>query len=287
MAQNASNVSSNLIEKLRTLDDLPHFPDALMKLEQLLLTGDVHLEDISEVVALDPRLTAGLISVVNSARFSPGYEIGDINDAVNRLGVSDVRSMAHAINYKAAIKTKPPFSERDFMHHSMLAAFIAQKLASQVHVNQAEAFLCGLMHDIGIYLLAVEDREKYKQVIEKAHGDVDQLIRAESEIFMTAHPIMGARLLRQWKFPPSIIMGVAGHHAPHKTKPEFQSYAYLTFLAEEAVYTTGATNGVVGLLGDDLPEDILTALDYFGLSHQQFNEIVQDALDDASNSGLM
>lgn len=288
------NVSRVILERLKTLDDLPRFPNALMKLEQILVGDqDVHLEDVSSLVAQDPRLTAGVIGVVNSARYSPGFEITSIDEAVNRLGTKDVRMMAHAINYKSAIKTKPPFSEKEFMKHAMLAAFVAQSIAKSVHFDQGEAFLCGLMHDIGVYLLATEDRDKYKKVMAETHNDIHRLVPMEHQVFGTTHTVMGARLLQQWRFPKEIIMAIASHHTPEKADPDFQNYTYLTYLAEMGAHLGGHSNGVVTIVdeGDafteNLPESMLMALEYFGISYEHYYELVLDAVDAVSDSGLM
>jgi len=288
MATKKPNVSRVIMERLKALDDLPHFPDALMKIEQLLSSDEeVFIDDLSTLVAQDPRLTAGVIGVVNSAKYSPGYDISDIGEAVNRLGTTDIRMMAHAINYKSAIKTKPPFSEKEFMQHAMLAAFIAQALAQQVHIDQGEAFLCGLMHDIGVYLLATENREQYKEVIRMVAGDINQLIKSEQHCFKATHPIVGARLLKQWKFPADIIMGVAYHHAPGLADEKFQPYAYLTYLAEQGALFDGVTNGVATLVEEEMPELVYQALEYFGLNQSGYHELVEDALEEAQNSGLI
>lgn len=281
------NVSKAILERLHSLDDLPHFPNALMKLEQLLASQQtVHLEDVSTLVAQDPRLTAGLIGVVNSARYSPGFKVADLALAVNRIGTADVRMMAHAINYKSAIKTKPPFSEKEFMQHAMLAAFIAQRLAKEQHINPAEAFLCGLMHDIGVYLLATESRETYKKVVQQVLGDALRLVAVEMNLFQTAHPVLGARLLQQWKFPAEIVMGVSGHHDPQRTDAKYQAYAYVTCLAEFGAYQNGLTNGFVSV-DSPLTEQVLQGLDYFGLSESTYLELIADAYENAASTGLV
>lgn len=282
------NVSKTILERLKVLGNLPHFPDALMKLEQLLASNqDVHLGDISSLVAQDPRLTAGVIGVVNSARYSPGYEITAIGEAVGRLGTSDVRMMAHAINYKSAIKTKPPFSEKEFMRHAMLSAFVAQLLARELHLNAGEAFLCGLMHDIGVYLLATEDRDAYKQVITGADNDASRLVAEEQSRFGTTHAMMGARLLQQWRFPVAIIMGVAHHHSPDQADEQYKNYAMLTCLAEYASYVLRMGNAVVSPRFEEMPENVCNCLTHFGIGEEHYKEVVQDALDLATNSGMV
>lgn len=282
-----ANVSKVILQRLKMLDDLPHFPAALMKLEQMLSSSeDVHLSEVAALVAQDPRLTAGIIGVVNSARYSPGYEITNIEEAVQRLGTKDIRMMAHAINYQSAIKTKPPFSQKEFMRHSMKSAFIAQVLGKAFHFDQGEAFLCGLMHDIGLYLLATEDREKYKSVMETTHQDVERLVPSEQKFFGTHHAVMGARLLQQWRFPKDIIMGVAGHHAPEKVDEDYQNYAYLTFLAEQGAYYGGATNGVV-TSAEETSEQVLEALEYFGINEHYYHELILDAEALSEQAGLV
>jgi len=285
------HVSKVIVDRLKTLDDLPHFPEALMQLEKLLSSEDeAHMSQVVPLIAKDPRLAAGLIGVVNTAKYSMGSKITDLTEALVRIGVQDVRLMAHAINYKSSFKSKPPFSEKHFLKHAMLSAFVAQALAKSLHVNAGEAFLCGLMHDIGIYLLAVEDREKYLEVMRLTEYDIAKLPSAEAKVFGTSHAMMSARLLQQWKFPKEIIMGVANHHSPDKADPSTQAYAYLTFLAEQACFRLGVDNGVADLNEDDRenPTEILeNALEYFGLAYESYMEVVQEAYESAQNSGMV
>lgn len=285
------NVSKTILERLSSLDDLPHFPNALIKLERVLSSNDaVSTDEIVQLVAQDPRLAAGLIGVVNTAKYTTGTDISDLSDAIVRVGVKDVRLMAHAINYKSAFKSKPPFSEKLFLKHALVSAFIAQRFAKSVHVNAGEAFLCGLMRDIGIYLLAVEDREGYQKVIERADHDISKLLEAESGVFGTHHAMMSARLLQQWKFPLDVVMGVAFHHSPNKADSRFQDYAYVTYLAEQAAFRLGLANGVaepVESERDTPSEAFLAALEYFGVSIESFDELIEAAYQESESAGMV
>lgn len=284
------NVSKVILDRLQALDDLPHFPDALAKLERALAGEQLpDVDEVVQMVAQDPRLAAGLIGVVNTPKYSTGQKITELADAVNRIGIQDIRVMAHAINYKSAFKSKPPFSEKQFLKHSLLSAFIAQNVARSVHLNTGEAFLCGLMKDIGIYLLAVENREQYQNVIDMSLGDVEKLSPAEAKIYTTQHPIMSARLLQQWKFPKDIILGVANHHSPEKAQPQFQAYAYLTYLAEYGAYRLGVENGVVTAIEDENhqpSESLLSALEYFGLAIEVYDELLEQTSEEFAEMGM-
>ena len=285
------NVSKVIIDRLRALDDLPHFPEALMQLEKLLASGEsVHMDEMVQVIAKDPRLAAGLIGVVNTAKYSMGTKTTDLPDAMMRIGLQDVRLMAHAINYKSSFKSKPPFSEKHFLKHALLAAFLAQGLAKVLHVNAGEAFLCGLMHDIGIYLLAVEGRDKYLEVMRLTDYDIAKLPSKEVEVFGTHHAMMSARLLQQWKFPKEIIMGVANHHTPEKADDEMKAYAYITFLSEQGCFLLGVGNGVADLNDDDRQtpsQSMETALEYFAISYESYYELIETIYESAHENGMI
>ncbi len=292
MVAGKPNVSKVILERLQSLEDLPHFPDALIKLERLLSTDDsvnVNVDEVVQLIAQDSRLVAGLIGVVNTPKYTTGTKITDLNSAVIRVGLTDVRLMAHAINYKSSFKRKPPFSETRFVNHALLSAFIAQSLAKVLKLNSGDAFLCGLMRDIGIYLLAIEDREGYLKVIKLAEYDIAKLTRSEITIFGTQHAMMSARLLQQWGFPQEIILGIAHHHSPEKAAPQFQSYAYLTYLAEQAVFRLNIDNGIADLSTDDQETPslaLLGALNQVGLTLDVYDELIHKAYEAAEEVGL-
>jgi len=284
------NISREIMQRLKSIDDLPHFPDALMKLEQALVANEnLPMEKIVQLIAQDPRLVAGLINMANSAKYTTGKEVNDLSDAVTRIGLKEMRLMAHLIQYQTSFKRKPPFSDKHFLRHSFLSALIAQRLAKIVKLDSGEAFLAALMRDIGVYLLAMEDRDKYLEVIKVTDFDISKLPQAENEVFGTYHALMSARLLQEWNFATVVVMGVAFHHNPEKTDPKFQPFAYLTYLAENAVFRLGFDNGIADILEGDIenpPAKLLEALAFFNLTLEQFDEISQLGLADAESMGL-
>ena len=286
-----SNVSKIILERLQTLENLPHFPDALMKLERVLSTDkNIKVEEIVQLIAQDPRLVAGLIGVVNTAKYTTGNHISDLAEAISRVGLKDVRLMAHAISFKESFKRKPPFSQMHFLKHALVSAFIAQKLAKKLHLNEGGAFLCGLMRDIGIYLLAIEDREGYLKVIKLANFDIAKLIGSEMKVFGTQHAMMSARLLQRWGFSQEVIIGIAHHHYPEKSPSQFKAYAYLTYLAEQAVFRLSIDNGIADLSDEDQVTPslrLLSALTYFELTLESYDEMIHSAYDEVVKVGLI
>lgn len=285
---NTSQVSKEIVERLAELGDLPRMPQALMQLEKMLANDSDHdVKDIVKVITLDARLTAGIIFMANTAKYSLGDTINDLGEAVVRIGLDDIRLLAHTISYRETFKRKPPFSVDLFMKHGVMAAFIAQALAPKFDLNPSDGFLCGLMRDLGIYLLALESREKYQQVLKSIDYDMTSLALHENKAYGTYHALMSARLLQLWKFPNQVVMGVAYHHVPDKAREEFQPYAYLTYLAEMGVFRLGHDNGI----GDipefywEHPESKFTkALAFFKISLKEFDEDIAEALELYNNA---
>lgn len=283
-AQSKSQVSKDIVERLAELGDLPRMPQALMQLEKMLAADSDHdVNEIVKTITLDARLTAGIVFMANTAKYSLGDQITDLSDAVIRIGLDDVRLLAHTISYQETFKRKPPFSIDLFMKHGVMSAFVAQTLADRFDLKGSEAFLCGLMRDLGVYLLALESREKYQEVLKNIDYDMTTLPVYENKAFGTYHALMSARLLQLWKFPNEVVMGVAYHHIPDKARPEFQPYAYMTYLAEMGVFRLGHDNGIGEIPPAywNLPESKFTkALAFFELDMNGFDTLIQEANED-------
>ncbi|MBN2646238.1 MAG: HDOD domain-containing protein [Thiotrichales bacterium] len=277
-----ASVSKEIVDRLAQLGDLPHVPEALLKLEQLLSEdSQAEIGDIVNLIAMDSRLTAGIIFMANTVKYSLGAKVTELFEAVIRIGLHDVRMLAYAISYQHSFKRKPPFSEERFMQQSMLCALIANHLAQAANLKSGEAFLAGLLKDIGIYLLALESREKYLEVLEKIDFNILKLPLVENQYFGTYHALMSARLLQLWNFSQEVIMGVAYHHIPEKLSGPSQVYAFVTFLSELGAFKLGFDNGIGEIPPEHWPmlqaktEQALQAL---GLESEAYARILQNAL---------
>lgn len=277
-----ASVTKEIVERLAELGDLPHIPDALIKLEKLLSDdSNADIDEIVNLIAMDSRLTAGIIFMANTAKYSLGTQINDLFEAVIRIGLQDVRMLAYAISYQQSFKRKPPFSEERFMQHAMLSALIGQNLAEVCNLNEGEAFLCGLLRDIGVYLLALESRDKYQEVLTKVDFNILKLPVNENKAFGTYHALMSARLLQLWNFSQEVIMGVAYHHIPDKVKGDFSRYAYLTYLTEIGAFKMGVDNGIGEIPPEYWPkvnEKVNAALEKINVSPEHFEAVLEKSL---------
>lgn len=284
------NISKEIMDRLKSLDELPHFPDALIRLEKAISEDEyLPMDNIVQLIAQDPRLVAGLIQMANSAKYMTGQEVTDLAEAVTVIGLKEMRLVAHLIHYQVSFRRKPPFSDAHFLRHGFISALIAQKMATFLNLDAGEAFLAGLMRDIGIYLLATENREKYLEVIKLTDFDISKLPQAENKVFGTYHAVMSARLLQQWNFSKETIIGVAFHHNPEKAEASLQPYAYITYLAEQAVFRLGLDNGLADITDEERENPspkLLNALAYFKLPIEKYDEFAHQSQQEAEKMGL-
>ena len=202
-------------DKISTLKNLPTLPHILLKLFESCSQDSVDLIEIAAIVGKDPSLSAKILKLVNSAYFGLPQKVQEINQAVVIVGTSGIRNMAIcACVYEAFPKPKKNgnFNLKMFWWHSLRCAFLSKSIASEVNSDQRdEAFVSGLLHDIGKVVLWLNCQAAYEALLGDCRGDGQQLIEGEARLGAT-HCEVAAWLLDRWNFQPMISDAVRYHH---------------------------------------------------------------------------
>ncbi|MBR9987221.1 MAG: HDOD domain-containing protein [Desulfosarcina sp.] len=202
-------------DKLSTLKNLPTLPHILLKLFESCSQDSVDLAEIAAIVGKDPSLSAKILKLVNSAYFGLPQKVQEINQAVVLVGTSGIRNMAIcACVYEAFPKPKKNvnFNLKMFWWHSLRCAFLSKRIASRMNAGYPdEAFVSGLLHDIGKVVLWVNFQAAYEELLENCRDDGRQLMEGETRLGAT-HCEVAAWLLERWKFKPMISDAVRYHH---------------------------------------------------------------------------
>ena len=158
---------------------------------------------------------ARILKVVNSAFYGLPGQIGSINRAIVLLGLNAVKNIVIAASLAKLFRggrVSPHFSAKDLWTHS-IAVGVTSKLIVQKLNNMLpdEAFLAGLIHDMGILVELQAFREPLVEIAERATREQVRYVDLETQIIGVDHQMLGAGLTNKWKFPRT-FQYVAGHH---------------------------------------------------------------------------
>jgi putative nucleotidyltransferase with HDIG domain len=215
---------------IRAAASLPVFPTVAQRAMRLLLNDDAGFEQVQSIASSDETLAAELVGAANSAAVMPRQTIATIGHAISHIGVNA------ATRIICAACIRPAFASRnlhDLWKHSVEAAHIAESLAlASGRVPPGEAFLAGLIHDIGrlaFSLLSCEFQSGAQRLFE--YGCPPVLV--EQALSGVTHADIGAELLRGWAMSCEIADAVEWHHRLTRAGGEVASkLAALLYLTE-------------------------------------------------------
>ncbi|HLO67855.1 MAG TPA: response regulator [Holophaga sp.] len=201
---------------------LPVLPSAYQEILGLLEQEDAKATDIGRVVQKDPGMTANLLKVVNSAYFGLRQRVSDPADAVAYLGVETLKALAlvHGV-FQQAGRFPEGFNGSRLWAHCLQMGLACREVARVEKLPreaQADAFTGGLLHDVGLLILAAGLPDRYGAV-----GDLlaegHDILAAEMQVLGVHHGEVGAHLLGMWGLPAPVVEAVATHHAPPLLDP--------------------------------------------------------------------
>jgi HD-like signal output (HDOD) protein len=210
-----------ILSAIGGLEAIPRPPVTVQALEKVLADPDAGVIAVAAVVNRDAALTARLLRVVNSSFFGVGRQVTRVDAAVNFMGVSLVRAIALADGATRSFKVDPDVLDLDEwnMHAVRVAASardIALAMCPQDRSLSDEAFLAGLLHDVGQVVLAGVAPKAWTMIERTALAVYQPLHDVERQSDMVSHALVGAYLLSLWGLPSSVVEAVAFHHTPER-----------------------------------------------------------------------
>jgi|JI8StandDraft_1071087.scaffolds.fasta_scaffold188355_2 HD-like signal output (HDOD) protein len=200
---------------------LPPFPEALIEVMRALEHGELSARRSIELIEHDQALAASTLRLANSAFYGAAGRVGSIGDAVRVLGLRTVAGVLTAATLHDTLRVDqcPEFDFGIYWRHAMASAVIARELASLARHDADEAFLAGLMHDVGVLVLAAYEPTRATAVLSLARERQMAVEQAESQLLGVAHPLVGGLVAQRWRFPASIVEAIERHHEPMPKGP--------------------------------------------------------------------
>ncbi|WP_445766554.1 HDOD domain-containing protein [Rheinheimera sp.] len=213
------------LQYAQSVADLFALPEGYLRVKQLMDSDTASLDEVADVILLDPVLTSKLLKLANSAIYSLPYQVESISKALLVLGKTQVYNLVLSIGIASAcskVDTSAIDLER-FWEQSINAALIAKFLAEQCQLKPTDRYyVAGLLHNIGEMVVLNFDARQANQC-QNYNSDVKPWQLQQSELGFT-YAQCGAELLHLWHLPDSIVEPVA---LQHSTKFDIKNKAQL------------------------------------------------------------
>ncbi len=260
--------------RLARATTLPIFPHVVQEVIGLSDNPNAGSRDYERVICHDAALVAKIIRTANAPYFGGSGNIGTLQRAVTQLGVNTVRSICLTAAFKSSLssaKTNKRFVPRTFWQHSFAVACTCKLLACLAGRGmQEEAFIAGLMHDIGklaaARFLNTEMDAVYKQM------DVHKISQYEAEMqcWELSHQEIGGAVVRLWGLPSDYVSPITRHHTPTTEGAEIDRLTAYVHIANALVHHIGIDHGGGSASSVDADQDVL---DYVALGPQMYDRI--------------
>jgi signal transduction histidine kinase/HD-like signal output (HDOD) protein len=263
-------INKTILNQISTIKNLPTLPHILIKLIRACSEDEPNLTEISKIIEKDPSLSSKILTMVNSAFYGLPEKVESIHQSVAFLGTSTIKNIAIGASiYQTFIpaKTNTFINLKFFWWHSLRCAVLARLIAKKVKYNNPdEAFLAGLLHDIGKLILWVNYPKEYTDLFEKHKDRPDLLLAGEIRLGVT-HCEIGAWLIHRWNLQSFLSDAVLYHHEP--TEKVLNAFSLV-----QIVYVSNALSQMP-VQGQDKGNAI--AEDIYGFPPSQVEELLSQA----------
>ncbi|MCC6933736.1 MAG: HDOD domain-containing protein [Deltaproteobacteria bacterium] len=209
-----STATATRIKNILGIRELESMPMQAARAFQLASDPKANAADFVKVIEQDEALGSKIIRVANSVYFFRGTKATDIEKAVNNIGLNELRCLLTASMLKSLLISKHPL-RKQLWANAIAVGICCRNLSRTVeNVGSGEAFLAGLVHDIGKLVMLRKLGNLYEKVLARVSFGELTFTQAEEELFETNHIEIGKWVAESWNFPDPVIYAIGKHHDP-------------------------------------------------------------------------
>ncbi len=172
----------NTFSLIQESGNLPTLPAILIKLLAACDDEDTPMAEIAAIISKDPVVSCKVLQLVNSAFYSFRYSFNSIEQAVVYLGANTIKNLAvtmsvHQVFARKNLANLKKFNINVFWYHSLMCATLARRIAQKIgFINIDEAYLAGLLHDIGRLILISTFPAEHETILAKTKDPQNTLM---------------------------------------------------------------------------------------------------------------
>lgn len=266
---------------IREISHIATLPEITLKIIDLVEDPKSTAQDLNKVISNDPALCSRILKVVNSSFYGLPGQIGSINRAIVMLGLNAVKNIAIAASLAKLFRggdLTPEFSARNLWNHANQVAAASKMIADRLKLGLGdEAYLAGLIHDLGIMVEMQFDRNALIEVVQAMGPGPDgaplgDMLAIEQSVFGADHQDFGLALCKKWKFPETFQRVTGFHHHPLDLAAENRTITTIVHIADKMAGTLeGGFRLDIPKL--DVDSDVLDAVK---LSREQLTQLATE-----------
>lgn len=273
---------NDIVTKTGALPTLPHVATKVMKLAADPATS---AKDMQEAIITDQGMTARILKIANSAMFGMKREVKTLTHAIMLLGFDSIRSIVIAAATRGMFKGRASsgFKEKLIWERSIGSALIARGIAEQLSgMDKEEAFIGGLMHNVGKTVFNTKLADQYGQVMAKAYNENIPIHLVEREVIGFDHAELGYCIIKQWNLSEALANAIRWYLEPNRASDDDRALAAVVSLAVHFCMDLG--------LGSSKPipleeQDLTSEMQILGLTDERlakWREVVRIKIENDS-----
>lgn len=214
-----SDPQARVMDALKKVTTIATLPEITSRIIKMVEDPKSSAQQLHKIVSHDPALVTRILKIVNSAFYGLPGQIGSIERAIVLIGLNGIKNIAVAASLGQLFRGASlcdGFTPKDLWTHCIAVGVASRDLAKNLKLDLPdEAFLAGLIHDMGILVSLQLHPEKLREVCKAAKEGVGSFCELERTIIGIDHQQLGMALAEQWKFPRACQLVAGYHHQPH------------------------------------------------------------------------
>ncbi|MBU5310783.1 HDOD domain-containing protein [Tissierella carlieri] len=273
------NVTKLTLEYIvNKVEDMKVLPEIINKIIVLTDDPDSTVHDMEEVILQDQVLTTKILRLANSAYYGYARKISTISQATVLLGFQAIKGIALASTVRTYLMDELrgySLEKNELWSQSQTCAIVSRFIAKSIkYYNPEEAYIAGLLRDIGKTILNQHMEKEYMEVLLKMEEGNISFLDAEREVLGFGHAEIGEKIAEKWNLPKDLVEAIGYHHTPElaNINPILVSIVHI---ADAITMMMGVGLGLDGLAYNLSP----IAIDNLSLDELQFQTIISQVSD--------
>ncbi|MBF0475060.1 MAG: HDOD domain-containing protein [Deltaproteobacteria bacterium] len=265
---------------VKAVEDIPPVPHVAGQMINLLSDPNASAEDLARTLSYDQSLVARLIKVSNSSLYGSNREIKTLRAAVIRLGNQIIKSLVWVSSIRGlfpAGASPNGILGQSLWRHAKECGLASRRVAQAVRYDDPEeAFVNGLVHDMGKLLISIYMPEEFRAALKKQNTAKIRGYEAEREVLGFDHMMVGELVMKKWNMPESLTACVGHHHHPEKSN-NFNLISSIICCGDYLSHTQGSRSDLTPI--DDVIS-IESAIEILNLDDNKMNMLAMTVADD-------